>query len=133
EEGCEKIRAVDQKPISEWYEVFHDVENLSLDLKKAEACRTAANGAASVYNLAADMGGMGFIELNKAACLLSVLINTHLLLAAQQAGVSRFFFASSACVYNGEKQTNPNVTALKEEDAYPALPEDGYGWEKLFS
>jgi GDP-D-mannose 3', 5'-epimerase len=133
EDGFEKIRAVDQKPISEWYAVFRDVENLSLDLKKAEACRTATKGAASVYNLAADMGGMGFIELNKAACMLSVLINTHLLLAAQQVGASRFFFASSACVYNAEKQVDPNVTALKEEDAYPALPEDGYGWEKLFS
>jgi GDP-D-mannose 3', 5'-epimerase len=86
-----------------------------------------------VYNFAADMGGMGFIELNKAACMLSVLINTHLLLAAQEVGVRRFFFASSACVYNAEKQVDPNVTALKEEDAYPALPEDGYGWEKLFS
>jgi GDP-D-mannose 3',5'-epimerase len=133
EDGFEKIRAVDQKPISEWYAVFDDAENLSLDLKKAEACRTATKGAASVYNLAADMGGMGFIELNKAACMLSVLINTHLLLAAQQAGAQRFFFASSACVYNAEKQVDPNVTALKEEDAYPGLPEDGYGWEKLFS
>jgi len=89
--------------------------------------------AAVVYNLAADMGGMGFIELNKAACMLSVLINTHLLLAAHEAGARRFFFASSACVYNAEKQLDTNVTALKEEDAYPALPEDGYGWEKLFS
>ena len=133
EEGFAKIRAVDQKPISDWYEVFEDVENLSLDLKNADACRAATKGAQSVYNLAADMGGMGFIELNKAACMLSVLINTHLLLAAQHAGASRFFFASSACVYNGEKQINPNVTALREEDAYPALPEDGYGWEKLFS
>jgi GDP-D-mannose 3', 5'-epimerase len=133
EEGFQKIRAVDQKPISDWYEVFHDVENLSLDLKKADACRAATKGAQSVYNLAADMGGMGFIELNKAACMLSVLINTHLLLAAQHTGASRIFFASSACVYNGEKQINPKVTALKEEDAYPALPEDGYGWEKLFS
>ena len=132
-EGIAKIRAVDRKPISDWYEVFEDVENLSLDLKNADACRAATEGAQSVYNLAADMGGMGFIELNKAACMLSVLINTHLLLAAQQAGASRFFFASSACVYNGEKQINPRVTALKEEDAYPALPEDGYGWEKLFS
>jgi GDP-D-mannose 3', 5'-epimerase len=124
---------VDQKPVAEWYQLFDDVENCTLDLKGLDACRTATKGAAFVYNLASDMGGMGFIELNKAACMLSVLINTHLLLAAQQAGVSRFFFASSACVYNREKQTNPNVTALKEEDAYPAMPEDGYGWEKLFS
>ena len=124
---------MDQKPVAEWYQLFDDVENCTLDLKGLDACRTATKGAAFVYNLASDMGGMGFIELNKAACMLSVLINTHLLLAAQQAGVSRFFFASSACVYNREKQTNPNVTALKEEDAYPAMPEDGYGWEKLFS
>jgi nucleoside-diphosphate-sugar epimerase len=88
---------------------------------------------ALIYNLAADMGGMGFIELNKAACMLSVLINTHLLVAAKDAGVHRFFFSSSACVYNGDKQKDPNVTALREQDAYPALPEDGYGWEKLFS
>jgi GDP-D-mannose 3',5'-epimerase len=133
EEGFERIRAVDQKQISEWYQVFDDVENYALDLKRLDSCRAATKDAASVYNLAADMGGMGFIELNKAACMLSVLINTHLLLAAQAAGARRFFFASSACVYNAEKQINPNLTALKEEDAYPALPEDGYGWEKLFS
>jgi GDP-D-mannose 3', 5'-epimerase len=86
-----------------------------------------------VFNLAADMGGMGFIENNKALCMISVLINTHLLMAAKDAGVERYFYASSACVYNGEKQQDTNVTALKEEDAYPALAEDGYGWEKLFS
>jgi GDP-D-mannose 3', 5'-epimerase len=79
------------------------------------------------------MGGMGFIENNKALCMLSVLTNTHMILAAQEAGVEKFFYASSACVYNAEKQQDPNVTALKEADAYPALPEDGYGWEKLFS
>jgi GDP-D-mannose 3', 5'-epimerase len=133
EEGFERIRAVDQKQISEWYQVFDDVENYALDLKRLDSCRAATKDAAFVYNLAADMGGMGFIELNKAACMLSVLINTHLLLAARDAGARRFFFASSACVYNGEKQVDPNLTALKEEDAYPALPEDGYGWEKLFS
>jgi GDP-D-mannose 3', 5'-epimerase len=130
-EGYDNIRAVDQKPLADWYQSFDDVENLTLDLKELEACRVAAKNAAVLYNLAADMGGMGFIELNKAACMLSVLINTHLLLAAEEAG--RFFFASSACVYNADKQKDPNVTALKEEDAYPALPEDGYGWEKLFS
>jgi GDP-D-mannose 3', 5'-epimerase len=133
EEGFENVRGVDQKPISEWYQVFSDVENQVLELKRLDACRAAMRGAVVVYNFAADMGGMGFIELNKAACMLSVLINTHLLLAAQEVGVRRFFFASSACVYNAEKQVDPNVTALKEEDAYPALPEDGYGWEKLFS
>jgi GDP-D-mannose 3', 5'-epimerase len=133
ERGFEKIRAVDKKPISEWYQVFDNAENHALDLKALDACRKATKGVAQVYNLAADMGGMGFIELNKAACMLSVLINTHLLVAAREAGVNRFFFASSACVYNAEKQKDPNVTALREEDAYPALPEDGYGWEKLFS
>src|SRR5256714_4290226 len=79
------------------------------------------------------MGGMGFIENNKALCMLSVLINTHLIMAAKEAGARRFFYASSACVYAADKQTDPDVTALKEEDAYPAMPEDGYGWEKLFS
>jgi nucleoside-diphosphate-sugar epimerase len=133
EDGLENIRAVDQKPISEWYQVFEDVENYTLDLKELDACRKATEDVTLVYNLAADMGGMGFIELNKAACMLSVLINTHLLLAAKDAGAQRFFFSSSACVYNGDKQKDPNVTALREEDAYPALPEDGYGWEKLFS
>jgi GDP-D-mannose 3', 5'-epimerase len=132
-ESFENIRAVDQKPLADWYQSFHDVENHVLDLKDRDACRVAAKGAAIVYNLAADMGGMGFIELNKAACMLSVLINTHLLLAAEETGSERFFFASSACVYNADKQKDPKVTALKEEDAYPALPEDGYGWEKLFS
>src|SRR5208282_118835 len=130
-EGFELIRAVDQKPLADWYQAFDDVENHRLDLKDRDACQIAAKDAAVIYNLAADMGGMGFIELNKAACMLSVLINTHLLLAAEEA--ERFFFASSACVYNAEKQKDPNVTALKEEDAYPAQPEDGYGWEKLFS
>jgi nucleoside-diphosphate-sugar epimerase len=130
-EGFEKIRAVDQKPMEDWYQAFDDVENQRLDLKEGKACRIAAKDAAVIYNLAADMGGMGFIELNKTACMLSVLINTHLLLAAEDA--EQFFFASSACVYNAEKQKDPKVTALREQDAYPALPEDGYGWEKLFS
>jgi GDP-D-mannose 3', 5'-epimerase len=127
------IRAVDQKPISEWYQLFAGVENLTLDLKDLDACRKATLGVDLVYNLAADMGGMGFIEQNKAACMLSVLINTHLLASAKEAKVSRFFFSSSACVYNGDKQKDTNATALKEHDAYPALAEDGYGWEKLFS
>ncbi len=131
--GHTRIRAVDIKPTSEWYQKFPKVENLRLDLNGKEACERACKGAGLVYNLACNMGGMGFIEKNKALCMLSVLINTHMLMAAEKAGVSRFFYSSSACVYNGEKQRDPNVTALKEEDAYPALPEDGYGWEKLFS
>ncbi len=131
--GLNVVRAVDVKPLDEWYQTSKDVENLSLDLRDRGNCQTAANGTQIVFQLAADMGGMGFIENNKALCMLSVLTNTHMLMAAREASVERFFFSSSACVYNGEKQTNPDVVALKEEDAYPALPEDGYGWEKLFS
>jgi len=127
------IRAVDIKPVSEWYQAVAGVENLSLDLQRLENCQRALKNAGTVYNLAADMGGMGFIESNKALCMLSVLINTHLLMAGRDADIERFFFASSACVYNADKQRDPNVVALKEEDAYPAMPEDGYGWEKLFS
>jgi GDP-D-mannose 3',5'-epimerase len=131
--GVDVVRAVDIKPLEEWYQVSKNVESLSLDLKDKESCLKAAEGTNVVYQLAADMGGMGFIENNKALCMLSVLTNTHMLMAAREKGVERFFYSSSACVYNGEKQTNPDVVALKEEDAYPALPEDGYGWEKLFS
>jgi len=131
--GVKVVRAVDVKPLEDWYQTTEGVENLSLDLKDKENCMVAADGASLVYQLAADMGGMGFIENNKALCMLSVLTNTHMLMAAQAKGVKRFFYSSSACVYNGEKQTNPDVVALKESDAYPALPEDGYGWEKLFS
>ena len=127
------VRAVDIKPMHDWYQASDKVENLVLDLKDLNACRQAVRGVDVCFNLAADMGGMGFIENNKALCMLSVLINTHLLLASRDEGVKRFFFSSSACVYNGDKQINPDVTPLKEEDAYPALPEDGYGWEKLFS
>ncbi len=131
--GVNVVRAVDVKPLEEWYLVTDGVENLVLDLKDKESCMKAAEGVGLVYQLAADMGGMGFIENNKALCMLSVLTNTHMLMAAQAKGVKRFFYSSSACVYNGEKQTSPDVVALKESDAYPALPEDGYGWEKLFS
>jgi len=131
--GCTNVRAVDIKPTHEWYQVFPQVENVVADLKELDNSLTICRDAAVVYNLAADMGGMGFIENNKALCMLSVLINTHLLMAARQAGVGRYFFSSTACVYNADKQRSADVTALKEEDAYPALPEDGYGWEKLFS
>ena len=132
-QGYKTIRAVDIKPVDEWYQKFDDVENLSLDLNIWENCLAAAKGARLVYNLAANMGGMGFIENNKALCMLSVLINTHMLMAANEHGVERYFYSSSACVYNADKQRDPGVPALKEEDAYPALAEDGYGWEKLFS
>ena len=132
-QGFTNIRAVDQKPVGDWYQRFDGVENLQADLQLREAAKQAVAGASQVYNLAADMGGMGFIENNKALCMLSVLINTHLLMEAREAGVKRFFYSSSACVYNADKQRDPNVIALKEEDAYPGMPEDGYGWEKLFS
>jgi nucleoside-diphosphate-sugar epimerase len=131
--GHRRIRAVDIKPFDEWYQKFEDVENSMLDLREIGACRQAATGARYVFNLAADMGGMGFIELHKAECMLTVLINTHMLMAAQAAGVERFFYSSSACVYAAEKQTSAAVQPLREPDAYPAMPEDGYGWEKLFS
>jgi GDP-D-mannose 3', 5'-epimerase len=124
---------VDQKPLDSWWQRHPNVENRVLDLKDRKNCRTALEGAHTVYNLAADMGGMGFIENNKALCMLSVLINTHLLLAAREHGAQRFFYASSACVYAADKQRTHDVAGLKEEDAYPAMPEDGYGWEKLFS
>ena len=129
----QKVRAVDLKPLSEWYQIFPDAENLVLDLKLLENCRQACRGVTGVYQLAADMGGMGFIEHNKALCMLSVLTNTHMLQAAREAGAARFFYSSSACVYNADKQVSADVTPLREEDAYPAMPEDGYGWEKLFS
>jgi GDP-D-mannose 3',5'-epimerase len=131
--GYKSIRAVDIKPLDEWYQRFEDVENLSLDLNRKENCERAAQGAWDIYNLAANMGGMGFIEHNKAQCMLSVLINTHMLQAAVKFGVQRFFYSSSACVYNGDKQKAYEAPSLREEDAYPAMAEDGYGWEKLFS
>lgn len=132
-DGVDVVKAVDIKPLDEWHQVSKDVENLKLDLKEKGSCYKAAKGADIVFQLAADMGGMGFIENNKALCMLSVLINTHMLMAARDSGVQRFFYSSSACVYNGDKQKSAAVIPLKESDAYPALPEDGYGWEKLFS
>jgi len=131
--GVRVVRAVDIKPLKEWHQVFAGVENLSLNLKLKQHCLTATKGVDQVYQLAADMGGMGFIEKNKALCMLNVMTNTNLLLASCETGVERFFYASSACVYNADRQTRADVVALKEEDAYPAMPEDGYGWEKLFS
>ena len=131
--GYKNLRAVDIKPFSEWHQRFPDVDNLQLDLSNYESCLIALAGATWVYNHAADMGGMGYIETHKANCMLSVLINTHLLMAAKEHKLNRFFFASSACVYAAGKQTVTDVVALKEADAYPAMPEDGYGWEKLFS
>jgi GDP-D-mannose 3', 5'-epimerase len=131
--GFTRIRAADVKPLDQWYQRFDGVENLQLDLNLCENCDAAAAGVDEIYNLAANMGGMGFIEANKALCMLSVLINTHLLQAAVKHGAKKFFYSSSACVYNGDKQKTFEAPSLREEDAYPAQPEDGYGWEKLFS
>jgi len=132
-QGYKDIRAVDNKPSSQWYQSFPEVNNMTLDLRLKDDCYTAVEGREKVFNLAADMGGMGFIEANKALCMLTVLINTHLLEASKEFGVEKFFFASSACVYAADKQISNEIAGLQESDAYPAMPEDGYGWEKLFS
>ncbi|HTX65841.1 MAG TPA: NAD-dependent epimerase/dehydratase family protein [Opitutaceae bacterium] len=131
--GFTRLRAVDRKPLPEWYQRTPGVECLSLDLSQEKNCRRAAEGAAEVYNLAADMGGMGFIERFRIMCLRSILINTHLLEAAYRAGAQRYFYSSSACAYNTTLQKDPHARALKETDAYPAMAERGYGWEKLMS
>jgi GDP-D-mannose 3',5'-epimerase len=127
------VRSVDVKPLEEWYQVHDGAENVRADLSLLDAAMAASEGMDDVYMLAADMGGMGFIENNKAACMLTVLTSTHMLQAAQRQDVQRYFYSSSACVYAADKQTDTAVTALREADAYPAMPEDGYGWEKLFS
>jgi GDP-D-mannose 3',5'-epimerase len=128
-----RVRSVDVKPFDEWYQVHEGAENVQADLSLLESARAATEGVSEVYMLAADMGGMGFIENNKALCMLTVLTSTHMLQAARELGVGRYFYSSSACVYAADKQTDTAVTALREADAYPAMPEDGYGWEKLFS
>jgi GDP-D-mannose 3',5'-epimerase len=133
DKGFTRLRAIDKKPLREWYQRTPGVESLSLDLSDADNCKRAVEGAAEVYNLAADMGGMGFIERHRVDCLRSVLINTHLIEAAWRAGAERYFFSSSACAYNTDLQKDPKVRALKESDAYPAMAERGYGWEKLIS
>ncbi|MDP9095103.1 MAG: NAD-dependent epimerase/dehydratase family protein [Pseudomonadota bacterium] len=128
-----RVRMVDRKPLAEWHQRPPGAEMVRADLSHPDSCHQAVENVATVFNLAADMGGMGFIETHKAECMLSVLINTNLLVAARQAEVGRYFFSSSACVYAADKQVSADVVALKEADAYPAMPEDGYGWEKLFS
>ncbi|MFL7893778.1 MAG: NAD-dependent epimerase/dehydratase family protein [Anaerolineales bacterium] len=133
DQGFTNIRAVDKKPLPQWYQRVPGVESLALDLSYRDNCKRAVEGAVEVYNLAADMGGMGFIERFRVECLRSILINTHLIDEAYKAGVERYFFSSSACAYNTELQKDPNVRALKESDAYPAMAERGYGWEKLMS
>ncbi len=131
--GFTRIRAVDKKPLPDWYQRVPGVESLSLDVSQEAHCRRVCEGAVEVYNLAADMGGMGFIERFRIQCLRSILINTQMIEAAYQAGASRYFFSSSACAYNTELQKDPQSRALKESDAYPAMAERGYGWEKLMS
>ena len=131
--GCARIRAVDWKPLPDWYQRVPGVESLSLDVSKEENCRRVCEGATEVYNLAANMGGMGFIEKFRIECLRTILINTNMIEAAYRAGAQRYFFSSSACAYNVLLQNDPNVRALKESDAYPAMAERGYGWEKLMS
>ena len=128
-----KIIAVDIKPFELWFQIFDESQNHSLDLKNIDNCEKSLIDCDYVFNMACNMGGMGFIENNKAECMLSVLINTNLLMCSKKNNVKKYFFSSSACVYNAEKQTNSFIDGLKEEDAYPAMPEDGYGWEKLFS
>ncbi len=132
-QGFRRVRAADLKPLDDWFQVFHEADNVVCDLRQERACRDVCRDARYVFNLAADMGGMGFIEAHKAECMLSVLINTHMLMAAREARVQRYFFSSSACVYAADKQISEQVEPLREADAYPAMPEDGYGWEKLFS
>lgn len=128
-----EVRAVDCKPLEEWYQVHEGAENIQGDCSLLDTAREVTAGIQHVYNLAADMGGMGFIENNKALCMLTVLTSTNMLVAARDAGAERFFYSSSACVYAADHQTSTDVVALREEDAYPAQPEDGYGWEKLFT
>ncbi len=128
-----EVRCVDRKPMGDWNRVHEGAENVVADLQGLDDCMAACEGMTECYQLAADMGGMGFIENNKALCMLSVLINTHMLLAAREHGLESFFYSSSACVYNADKQKSEDAVPLREEDAYPAMPEDGYGWEKLFS
>lgn len=128
-----EVRVVDVKPLDQWYQKTEGAENIVANLEEKGAGFSASEGCDEVYNLACNMGGMGFIENNKALCMLSILINTHLLMAAKEFQIKKYLYSSSACVYAADKQTDTTVTALKEADAYPAMPEDGYGWEKLFS
>ena len=128
-----QVVVADIKRLDQWYQVHGEAENHVLNLEEKQACYEVMEGCDEVYNLACNMGGMGFIEFNRALCMISVLINTHLLMGARDLGVKGFFYASSACVYPDYRQDDADVMALKESDAYPAQPEDGYGWEKLFS
>ena len=128
-----EVKAVDIKPFNEWHQLFDKSLNFTRDMTMLENCLEMTEGVDEVINMACNMGGMGFIENNKALCMLSVLVNTHMLMACKKFKIKKYFFSSSACVYNAELQKDPEITGLKESDAYPAMPEDGYGWEKLFS
>jgi len=132
DEGHEVVCA-DIKPLEYWFQIFENNQNFSLDLKSYDNCLKVTKNVDYIYNMACNMGGMGFIENNKAECMLSVLINTNILRACLINKVEKYFYSSSACVYNATKQKETFVPGLKEKDAYPAEPEDGYGWEKLFS
>jgi len=127
------VVCADIKPLENWFQIFNSNKNFILDLKEYDNCLAVTNGVDFIYNMACNMGGMGFIENNKAECMLSVLINTNLLRACLVNKIKKYFFSSSACVYNIDKQKSNFVEGLMETDAYPAMPEDGYGWEKLFS
>ena len=127
------VKAVDIKPLDEWFQLSEKANNYSKDMTLLENCLEMVDGVDEVINMACNMGGMGFIENNKALCMLSVLVNTHILMACKKFKIKKYFFSSSACVYNADKQKDPNISGLVETDAYPAMPEDGYGWEKLFS
>jgi GDP-D-mannose 3', 5'-epimerase len=132
-DGFTNIRAVDHRPIAKWWQRFpKQVEEIKADLKSEKACFDAAKGAKAIFNFACDMGGMGFVESNKALCMLSSLINTNLLQGAHKYGAKRYFFASSVVIYNTQAQVDPNRPPITETEAYPAMPDDGYGWEKLF-
>lgn len=128
-----QVVVADIKPLNAWYQLHPGAENLVMDLEEKANCYKAAEGCDEIYNLACNMGGMGFITKNKALCMLSVLLSTHLLMAAKDVGAKKYFYSSSACAYPDYRQEEASVIALKESDAYPAMPEDGYGWEKLFS
>ena len=127
------VICADIKPLEFWFQIYDKNKNYSLDLKEMENCIKVTKNIDYIFNMACNMGGMGFIENNKAECMLSVLINTNLLRSSIENKIKKYFFSSSACVYNAAKQSKVFVPGLKEEDAYPAEPEDGYGWEKLFS
>ncbi len=127
------VTCADIKPVELWFQKFNEAQNISTDLQILSNCEKVIEGQDFVINMACNMGGIGFIEWNKAKCMLSVLINTHMLMSCAKFNIKKYFFSSSACAYNKDLQQSNFINGLKESDAYPANPEDGYGWEKLFS